>query len=619
MWGWANLRLAGAQAREMLLTVAARRWGVPPTDCEATDGVVRHAASGRNTAFGELAVEAGALPVPVAPTLRPLRSGGIVGSRRVRVDARSIADGSAMYGVDVRRPGQLYASIERPPTIGGRLLGFDAAAVRRLPGVVDVVQIPEGIAVIATNSWQAMSARSRLDLRWEPGPNAAFDSRDFTAELRQAAGRPGVVTRRDGRGTDDLETLPHRLEAIYEYPFFAHAALEPMNATALVERDAVGERCTLWVPTQTPNGVQSRVAERLGIALDRVEVHVTLSGGGFGRRLHWDYALEAASVARAAPGRPVQVLWTRSDDYRHGYFQSASAHRLVAGWDDSGTPRAWGHRKVSALHNARGGAPTAEELADATYLRDSSWGVYDVPYAIADLQTEYVPRPTHVPIGPWRAVYAPSSIFARECFVDELAAALHIDPIALRLRLLQGPATLTAGDLRIDRARLRRLLEALRERSGWGAALPAGRGRGVACEVYDGDTHVGYVAEVTVEPGPTGRIHVDRLVAVVDAGLVVNPSGAEQQVDSGVAWSLSSLFGGAVEFREGRATAANFNDVPVLRCAGMPAVEAHFLPDDRERPFGLGEPTVSTVVPAVLNAVFAASGRRIRRLPVPNG
>jgi isoquinoline 1-oxidoreductase beta subunit len=402
------------------------------------------------------------------------------------------------------------------------------------------------------------------------------------------------------------------ITATYSYPFYAHAPVETMNCVADVRAD----RCEIWAPTQAPNDVQNEVAAFLGLPVGAVKVHVTLIGGGFGRRLGWDYAIEAAEVSKAI-GAPVQVIWTRPDDMKHGYFQAASLHQLTGRFDAERKLVAWTHKKVSSLHNARGRRPSESELSDPAFYRDSaSWGVYDIPYNIPSIETRYVPVDTHVPIGPWRAVFSPSSTFARECFIDELAHEVGADPIDFRLQLLQGPDTVEAGDLTIDRKRLRNVLEIVRARSNWKAPLPAGTGRGVACNVYDGATHVAYVTEVSVAGD---QIRVQRVVCVIDCGLIVNPLGVQSQVEGGVVWGLSSALKGSITFRNGSVEQSTYRDFTVLRIDETPAIEVHIVPSHGDAPFGIGETTVPPIVPAVVNAIFAATGKRTRHLPIKLG
>jgi isoquinoline 1-oxidoreductase subunit beta len=373
------------------------------------------------------------------------------------------------------------------------------------------------------------------------------------------------------------------------------------------------DRCTIWAPTQAPNSLQEAVADSLGLKPEQVEVNVTLVGGGFGRRLAVDYALEAAELSKAAKA-PVQILWTRADDTKHGHFQAASAHRLAAGLDATGALVSWQHTKAGSPHNLKRKAGP-EAVRDAGYYQDLSCGVYDVPYAIPAIETKYVTVDVPVKHGPWRSVFAPSSVYARESFLDEIAHERGADPLAFRLELLKGPDEVKAGSLTIDRRRLRRVLEVVREKSQWGKTTVAPRhGRGVACNVYDGDTHIAYVADVAVDLA--GMVRVERVVAAVDCGLVVNPIGVEQQIEGGIIWGISSALLGEITFRNGAAEQLTYRDFQVARMHDSPIIEVHILPSDAAAPFGMGEPPVPPIVPAIVNAVFAATGKRIRRLPI---
>lgn len=598
---WRSLRRAGATAREMLVSAAALQWKVDRSSCRAERGAVIHAPTNRRLTYGQLTAMAAALPVPSDVRLKPIADLRIVGQPMRRVDGLAIVTGTAKYGLDVKVPGMRYATVIRPPVLGGSVKSFDASQVKE----AKVIRIKSGVAVVAGSTWAALKARDAVRVVFDDGPHADFSSEKHAQRLAEAAGQPGFLLRKVGDSPGD--GLPG-LTATYEYPFYAHAPLETMNCVA----DVRGDRCEIWAPTQAPNAVQTEVAALLGIPAAAVKVHVTLIGGGFGRRLGWDYALDAAEVSKAI-GAPVQVVWTRPDDMKHGYFQAASLHLLSGRFDGQRKLVAWTHKKVSSLHNARG-RPSANELNDPAFYRDSaSWGVYDIPYNIPSIETRYVPVDTHVPIGPWRAVFSPSSTFARECFIDELAHEAGADPIDFRLQLLEGPDTVEAGDLTIDRRRLRRVLEILRARSNWKAPLPAGTGRGVACNVYDGVTHVGYTAEVSVA---RDQIRVRRVVCVIDCGLVVNPLGIESQVEGGVIWGLSSALGGAITFRNGAVEQSTYADFSVLRIDETPSIEVHLVPSKGDEPFGMGETTVPPIVPAVVNAIFAATGKRVRRLPI---
>ena len=600
---WLPLRKAGAAARAMLLGAAAARWSADTTSLRTEKGFVVH-PDGRRLGYGELTAAAAALPIPAEPPLKKTSDFKIIGTRTKRTDGPDIVTGKAQYGIDARVPGLRYATIVRPPVLAGSVKRFDATRAKAVRGVSHVVEVKAGVAVVANSTWAALKGRDALDIEFEPGPNASFSSALHGQRMREAAQQAGFTTRKDGVAAPAAKTV----EATYQYPFYAHAPLETMNSTA----DFRGTSCEVWSPTQAPNAVQERVAELLGIPKESVKVHVTLMGGGFGRRLGWDYALDAAAVSKAIGGGPVQVLWTRADDMKHGYFQAASLHRMSAGFDADGKLVSWNHKKVSSLHNARR-QPTEEQLKDPAYYRDSSWGVYDIPYDIPAVETSYVRVDGPVPIGPWRAVFSPSSTFARESFFDEVAYAAGIDPLQFRLDHLGGAEKLTAGELTIERPRLRRVLETLRAKSDWGKPLPKGSGRGMACNVYDGDTHIAYAAEVSVIDG---NVRVQRVVAVVDCGLIVNPLGIEAQIEGGVIWSLSSALKGEITFKDGQAEQSTFADFEVLRIDETPKIEVHLIPSHGEQPFGMGEPPVPPAVPAIVNAIHAATGKRIRKLPI---
>lgn len=617
MDSWDPLRRAGATARTMLIAAAAARWGVAADLCATEPGAVV-GPGGRRAPYADLAAEAARQPLPEAPRYRPVAERRLVGRATPRLDGPAIVSGRAVYGLDVRRPGMLHAVVARPPRFGGTLRRFDPAPALARPGVRACLRIPTGVAVVAESTWAALEGRRALAVEWQEGAGAGFSSAEHQRALAAAAEEPGVTTRREGRGRAALAAAAKRQHALYLYPFAAHAGIEPVSSTARVS----GGRCEIWTATQTPNAVQALCARALGLEPAAVAVHVERIGGGFGRRLGVDFDLEAIEVARQLDA-PVQLVWTREDDLAHGYFQAASAHRLEAGLDARGRVVAWDHRKASTPHNARR-KPTAEQLASAEYLAGSSWGVTDNPYFVPDLETSYRVVEAPVPIGPWRSVFAPSSVFARESFVDELAAAAGRDPLALRLELLGAgdptvPAVAEPGGVRMDRRRLIRVLETLAGRAGWGTPLPAGRARGLAAEVFHTETYVAYVVEVARRPSPRpGELpfSVERVVAAVDCGVVVDPDGVAQQVESGVLWSLSNALG-ETTFEAGRARETNFDRFRIARFGDTPrSIETHLVDSGDERPHGLGEPVVNPFAPALANALAALTGRRFRRLPL---
>jgi isoquinoline 1-oxidoreductase beta subunit len=616
---WDRVRIAGAAAREMLVAAAAARWGVAPAACRAEAGRVVERDGGRSAAYAELLADAARQPVPEISALRPkaLAEHRVVGTSPARRDGPAIVTGRARYGLDVRLPEMRFAVVARPPVLRGKVAAFDAAAALAAPGVEACFAISRGVAVVARSTWAALRGREALRVTWDAGPHGEFSSASHRERLATATDRPGIVTRRDGDGHDALAACATRHEALYLYPFAAHAAIEPVNATARV-RDG---RCEIWSPTQTPEGVRRYVAEALKLAPEAVHVETTLLGGGFGRRLGWDMEVDAAEIAARVP-HPVQLFWSREDDLRHGYFQAASADRLLAGFDADGKLVAWEHRKASTPHNARR-VPTAEQLADARYLAGSSWGVTDTPYAVPHLQTSYAVVDAPVPIGPWRAVFSPPAVFARESFVDELAERAGRDPLAYRLELLGAldpaiPRHAEPGGRKLDRARLRAVLALAAEKAGWASPPPAGRARGIACNVFHNETYVAYVAEVSrrERPAPGGLpFVVHRVVGAIDCGLAIHPDGVRQQVESGVVWSLANMKS-EMTFAGGGAVEGNFDAFEVVTLDETPAIETHLVASDDERPHGVGEPTVCPLAPAVACALSRLVGRRIRKLPV---
>ncbi|HEY4282973.1 MAG TPA: molybdopterin cofactor-binding domain-containing protein [Chthoniobacterales bacterium] len=603
---WKPLRKAGAAAREILVNAAAKRWEVDPAACAASNNTIVHSPTGRSLKYGELVAEAAKLPVPPNPSLKSATNFKIIGRCTPKIDGPDVVTGKARYGIDVRVPGMLRASLERPPWNGAKVRRMQEDKARSVSGVRSVINLSRGVAVVADTTWAAIKGRTALAVEWDDPPKDAFDSDEHFKKLESASRETGFITR-DEKPAEAVAAVSKTMEATYRYPFYAHAPVETMNCVADVREN----RCIIWAPTQAPERLQKRVGELLGISPDNVEVNITLIGGGFGRRLGVDYAIEAAEISRAAKS-PVQLLWSRADDMKHGHFQAGSAHYLAAGFDAQGIPVSWKHTKAGSFHNISPLDP--KETHDAGWYQDWSWGCYDVPYAFPAIQTAYVAVDLPVKHGPWRSVFAPSSVFARECFIDEVAQARNADPLAFRLEMLKGADVIKAGATTIDRRRLRRVLETVRDKSEWGMRLPKGRGRGVACNAYFGHTYIAYVVDVAIDLD--NNVRIDRVVAAVDCGLVVNPIGVEQQMEGGIIWGLSSALKGEITFRGGAAQQSTFADFGVARMRDIPRIDVHIINSDLPEPFGMGEPPVPPIVPAVVNALFVATGKRIRSLPI---
>ncbi|WP_038019894.1 molybdopterin-dependent oxidoreductase [Thermithiobacillus tepidarius DSM 3134] len=571
---WEPLRRAGAQARERLITAAARIWSVEAASCRAAHGAVLHPSSGRRLDYGALAARAAALPAPTQVVLKPPTAFRLIGQPTPMLDAPLKITGRAVFGVDVQVPGMRVAVVLRCPSFGGRAVSVDVRAAEAVPGVQRIVPIASGIAVIADDFWAAKQGREALAVQWEAGPLAALDSAAIRTALAAAARDPGTPVRDDGQLDAAFAQAGRRLEAVYETPYLAHAAMEPMNCTAHVRADG----CDVWVPTQAQGGAQETVAELTGLSPAAIRVHSTFLGGGFGRRLQQDFVAEAVQLSRAVDA-PMQVVWTREDDLRHDHYRPANHNYLAAALDAHGRPLAWLHRVTGP----------AASLDGAHF-----------PYAIPHVRVEHTEADPGVPTGAWRSVAHSQSAFAIEGFVDELATAAGADPYAFRLDLLHHAP------------RHQRVLELAAERAGWGRALPSGHGRGTAVHQSFG-SWVAQVAEVSV--AGDGRVRVHRIVCAVDCGLAVNPNAVAAQMEGAVAFGLSAALKGEITLTHGRVLQGNFDDYPILRMDEMPLVEVHILPS-REPPGGVGEPGVPPVAPAVANAVFAATGRRIRRLPI---
>jgi isoquinoline 1-oxidoreductase beta subunit len=610
-----QMRQVGAQAREMLITAAAQQWKAKKRDCRAENGAVVHSPTNRRLSYGELVEAASALP-PISPdevTLKQPKDFRFIGKPIPRTDVSSKVDGSAGFGIDVRIPDMLFAVIARCPSFGGKLQSFDAAAAKAVPGVRAVFPVPPlprhfntagGVAVVADSTWAAMQGRKALALTWNKG-SGGTESTDTLRKLvaQRAADPPTFVAVDRGDALGALASPVKKVEGHYESPFQAHATMEPMNTTVHVRDDEI----EVWSPTQFADEVQKEIAELSGFPSDKVTVHMMLSGGSFGRRYQWDYAAEAWQVAKEIR-EPVQLLWTREDDMQHDFYRPYNYQRLSGGFDAQGNLVAWSTRVVTTpiagSNLYTGFTEAAETLKDPATIAALEWyGADVVPYSIPNFRVEYSPADSVVPRSWWRSVASSYTPFAKECFIDELAHASGRDPFQFRMDLLT--------DKLPETARLRAVLKLAAESAGWGKPLPKGRGRGIGCRV--GGSCSAQVAEVSVDDDGTVQVH--RIVSAVDCGIAVNPDGVRAMTEGAINFALTAVLTGEVTIKDGAVEQSNFHDYQVLRINQAPEVEVHIVPSF-EDPSGVGELGAMLVPPAVANAVFAATGVRVRRLPI---
>jgi isoquinoline 1-oxidoreductase beta subunit len=596
------LRKVGAQAREMLLQAAADTWAVPKTECLARSGRIQHPPTNRSLGYGELVAKAAKLTPPAEPPLKAPKDFRILGKDALRLDGPDIVTGRAQFATDIHLPGMLVASIERCPVFGGKVKSFDASAALKVPGVKKVLQVSSGVAVFGEDTWAAFAGREALKVQWDEGPAAKLDSAAIRKQFETRLTSPGKVVRQEGDAAKALPTAAKRIKATYDAPFLAHATMEPMVAVA----DVKPGRCMIWAPTQAPGMALPFVEKLTGLKADQIEIQVTLAGGGFGRRAMADFILDAVECSKAV-GAPVKVQWTRPDDFQHDGYRPATLHELEGGLDAQNHPLAWSHRFVGPSIAAANHFPWP---AEATELA----GAADLAYDIPNLHVEWGQSDTPVPIWFWRAVPASFNPFVTESFLDELAHAAGKDPLDFRLQNLPKASRKLGRDT-FDPARYRAVLELAAAKSGWRThKLPKGWGRGIAAHAYlDCGTYVAQVAEV--EAKADGGIRVHRVVCAVDCGMVLNPGNVKAQMEGGIAYGLSAALYDEIALKDGRVTASSFSEHPILLLPSMPKVEVHIVPSDLP-PGGVGEPGLPPLAPAVANAVFAATGKRLRSLPL---
>jgi len=586
--GWEKLRVGGAQVRTMLITAAADKWGVAAADCHAKDGMV-FGPKGKKATYGQLAEAASKLPVPKDVVLKDPKEFVIVGKATKRLDTPHKVNGTTEYGIDVKLPGMVYASLVQSPVIGGKVVSFDATKAKTMPGVIDVVQIPDGVAVVANSYWRAKKARDTLSITWDAGPGASIDNASMMQGIRDAAGKEKIINiKTSGDAVGAIAGAAKNVKAEYQSQLLAHATLEPMNFTA----DFHDGKCLLVGPTQFQQGAQGATAAALGIKPEDITLKTTFLGGGFGRRLELDFIVQAAQISKAV-GKPVKLLWTREDDTTHDFYRPMALHRMEAGLDASGKPVGMTFQLTSQSVTQRAfGLP--KDTLDP-FMAEASVA----PYDIANMKHDLVIHDAGLRVGYWRSVSHALNAFANESFADELALAGGKDPYAYRMALLG------------KQPRMANVLKLAAEKAGWGTPAPAGHFRGISLmEGYD--TSMAQVAEISLKDG---EIHVHRVTVAADLGHMVNPDTVEAQIQSSVVFGLSSTLFDEITLEKGVVQQTNFNNYPVLRMSQTPKIDV-ILVQSTEKPGGIGEPATALVAPAVANALFAATGKRLRKLPL---
>jgi isoquinoline 1-oxidoreductase beta subunit len=594
---WMQLREAGGKARAMLLAAAAKQWKVPVANLTVEKGVVYHAPSKRHASFGALVATAAALPIPETVQLKDPKDFKLIGQIIPRVDAPAKTDGTAQFTIDVAMPGLLVALLKRPPRFGGTVKSFDAAAATAVPGVVKVVQVPGGVAVVAKSFWAAKQGRDALNIEWDESNAEKRSSAALMEEYRHLADQPASSARKQGDAAGAIKNAAHRVSASFEFPYLAHAPMEPLDAVVKLSANA----CEIWAGDQFQTLDQANAAHTAGLDPQQVSIHTLYAGGSFGRRANvWsDYIVEAVSIAKAygADGTPIKLQWTREDDIHGGLYRPMYFHKLEAGLSADGHLTGWRH--VIVGQSIMAGGPFAVMIKDGIDPT-SVEGAANIPYDIPNIAVDLSTTKTGVPVLWWRVVGSSHTAFAVEAFIDEVAHAAGQDPLSFRRKLLE------------KQPRMKAVLELAAEKAGWGTPLPPGKGRGIAvAEAFK--TVVAQVAEVSVDKD--GAVRVDRVVCAVDCGTPINPDIIAAQMEGGIGFGLGAVLYGAITLKDGRVEQDNFNGYRVLRINEMPKVEVYIVPSG-EPPTGVGEPGVAPVGPAVANAIFAATGKRHYVLPL---
>jgi len=586
---WKTLRESGATARAMLMTAAAQTWGVAENTVSTEKGEVVHRASGRRLKYGALVDKAAALPVPKNVALKAPKDFKVLGQSLPRLDIPEKVNGKAEFGLDVKRPGMLIARVVRCPVFGGKAASFNSDKAKAVAGVRHVVAISTGISVVADNYWAAAKGAQALEVKWDEGKLATLNSADITRHYAQLAEQPGKVARNDGDATAAIKSAAKSFDRVFEVPFLAHATMEPMNCTADVRAD----RCDVWVPTQGQTASQQAAMAASGLPADKVHVFTTYLGGGFGRRGEADFVTDAVETSKAV-GKPVKVVWTREDDMQHDFYRPVTYVRMSAAVDAAGKPVAYQMRMVQQSLMKRIGAlpPNGVDFISVD-------GASNLPYDIPNIRIEYTETDPGIPFGFWRSVGASVNGFVVEGFIDELAATAGEDPFEFRRKRLS------------KHPRHKAVLELVAEKSGWGKPLPQGHARGIALMECFGSI-VGQVAEVSVT---NGIVKIHKMWCAVDTGWVINPDTIKAQMEGGTLYGLSAALNGEITIQNGRVVQRHFNDYKVLRMNEAPEVETHIVPS-AEEPGGIGEPSTALAAGALVNAIAAATGKRIYKLPI---
>jgi isoquinoline 1-oxidoreductase subunit beta len=590
-YAWEPMRRAGSTARVLLVNAAAQQWQVDPATCHAENGKVIHAATNRSLSYGQLTETAAKLPVPQQVALKDPKDFKLIGTTAKRLDSPEKVDGSAMFGFDVRLPDMVYAAIVNCPVFGGTLASVDDSAAKRIPGVRQIVKIDNGVAVVGDHTWAAMRGAKALQITWNEGPGAQVSTQTIFADLAQASQGTGAVARKDGDVNSAFSRAKTRVDAIYQQPLLAHATMEPINCTVHVQKDS----CDIWVGTQVPTRAVDAGVKVTGLPAEKIVLHGFLLGGGFGRRLEVDGITQALKVAKQLDV-PVKVTWTREEDIQHDMYRPCYYDRISAGLDENGKPVAWQHRIVGSSILARFAPGAVKNGVDPDAVEVSA----ELPYELPNQLVDYVRQePNAIPTAFWRGVGPTRGTFVVESFIDELAVQAKTDPVQYRRDLLQkSPRALN-------------VLNTAAQLSGWGSSVPKGQGRGVSV-MHAFGSYFSMVADVTVDQG---EVRVNRVVCVVDCGMVVNPNTVEAQVQGGVIFAITGALYSGITIERGRVQQNNFTDYRILRINEAPEILVHIVKSG-EAPGGIGEPGTAATMPALANAIYAATGKRLRQLPV---